>query len=685
MAVRARRRTGAAGIAFRVPAWAQVGGVVVVAAAVYYVLGRRLSAPWIFTDEFIYGEMARSFADSGDLLVRDVAWQNVPPLYPILISPAYALFSPVPTAYAAAKLINAVAMPLAAVPLYLLARRVLTPGFALLAAVLGLVVPSMLYTGTLMTENLFYPLFFAVVLALVLVLERPTFVRSAAVLAVCALAFLVRPQALAFVPAIVAAPVLLILFRRSGLQGLKAYVSLYGLTALILLPALAVQLARGRPISSLFGRYSFVGTQHYSPGRVAEWLLYHFAELDLYVGIVPFAALLVLILVVARLDARAQAFVAACVAVGFCTVLLAAAYASALTFVHRVHERYMFYVAPLLLIALLVWIEQGLPRPRRRAVGAAVVAAALPAVLPLQWMLNTSIVSDTLALIPWWHLDLQLESAAWTRVLLVAACLAAGSLFLFLPRRLRLVFPALALASLLVVMVFADRDWQRSSTRMRNAIGSADRDWIDQSVGSGASVAVLFTGHASAVAVWGTEFFNESVGPVYDLFARTPGDLPEALTTVDRAGALANVSASYGLTDQTAAFAGTRLATAGALTLYRLAQPPRLKTLVRGLYPNETWTGARASYTRYDCGGGRLLVGLASDPGLFISSKHVAVRTARGVLILRVPPTHPLEIPVRLVPRARTCRIGFTVRPAPPLSIPPGTPPRPIGISLTFP
>src|SRR5215210_3969719 len=207
MAVRAKQRAAAGvGVAVRVPVWARVAGVVAVAAAVYYVLGRRLEAPWILTDELIYGEMARSFADSGDLLVRDVAWQNVPPLYPILISPAYAVFDRVPDAYSAAKLINAVAMPLAAVPLYLLAGRVLTPRFALLAAVLGLAVPSMLYTGTLMTENLFYPLFFAVVLALVLVLERPTFLRSVAVLGLCALAFLVRPQALAFLPAIVAAP-----------------------------------------------------------------------------------------------------------------------------------------------------------------------------------------------------------------------------------------------------------------------------------------------------------------------------------------------------------------------------------------------------------------------------------------------------------------------------------------------
>src|SRR5215210_6535882 len=100
MAVRAKQRAAAGvGVAVRVPVWARVAGVVAVAAAVYYVLGRRLEAPWILTDELIYGEMARSFADSGDLLVRDVAWQNVPPLYPILISPAYAVFDRVPAAY----------------------------------------------------------------------------------------------------------------------------------------------------------------------------------------------------------------------------------------------------------------------------------------------------------------------------------------------------------------------------------------------------------------------------------------------------------------------------------------------------------------------------------------------------------------------------------------------------------
>ena len=89
-----------------------------------------------------------------------------------LIAPGLAALRAVPDAYAAAKAINAVLMSLAAVPAYFLARRLLAPPLALVVAALTVLVPSMLYTGTLMTENAFYPLFLVVALALVATLER---------------------------------------------------------------------------------------------------------------------------------------------------------------------------------------------------------------------------------------------------------------------------------------------------------------------------------------------------------------------------------------------------------------------------------------------------------------------------------------------------------------------------------
>ena len=67
-------------------------------------------------DELIYSELAKSFAAAGHFLVRDEATGSYGYVYPILISPAWALVQGVPDAYAAAKGINSLVMSLAAVP-----------------------------------------------------------------------------------------------------------------------------------------------------------------------------------------------------------------------------------------------------------------------------------------------------------------------------------------------------------------------------------------------------------------------------------------------------------------------------------------------------------------------------------------------------------------------------------------
>jgi len=86
---------------------------------------------------------------------------------------------------------------------------------SLAAAALSVLIPPMLYTGTLMTENAFYPLFLLVAWALVATLERPTVWRQIGVLALCALAFATRQQAIAAVK-VGKAEHLLTVLRRSG-------------------------------------------------------------------------------------------------------------------------------------------------------------------------------------------------------------------------------------------------------------------------------------------------------------------------------------------------------------------------------------------------------------------------------------------------------------------------------------
>ena len=294
-------------------------------------------------------------------------------------------------------------MSLAAVPAYFLARRMLGPGLSLLAALLAVAVPSMVYTSTVMTENAFYPLFLTVSLALVITLERPTPARQLGLIALCLVAFLTRVQAVALAPALVTAPLLLGLFAGRPLRTtLATYRVLLGTIvgggAFVAL----LQLARGHSLAELLGAYSVVGEASYSLGNVARFFLYHVEELDLYVGVVPLAALAVLTAGARRAPRAVQAYLAAALSLSFFLVLAVAVFAS--RFADRIQERNMFPVAALLLIALLVWVGRGAARPPWTTAVALSAAALLPALIPFRRFIATSAISDTLMLLPWWSL-----------------------------------------------------------------------------------------------------------------------------------------------------------------------------------------------------------------------------------------------------------------------------------------
>ena len=67
-------------------------------------------------------------------MIRGVPAHGFGFIYPILIAPAFRIAS-VPAAYGAAKTINTVVMSLAAIPAYLLARRVMGQPLSLVVAV----------------------------------------------------------------------------------------------------------------------------------------------------------------------------------------------------------------------------------------------------------------------------------------------------------------------------------------------------------------------------------------------------------------------------------------------------------------------------------------------------------------------------------------------------------------------
>src|SRR5205807_6302853 len=87
----------------------------------------------------------------------------------------------------------------------------------------------------------------------------------------------------------------------------------------------AVQLGRGASLFGLFGAYEVAGHAGYTAGGVSHWLLYHWEELILSLGIVPFAALVVLALTMRGRPRPERAFLAAAVTLTFWLVLEVAA------------------------------------------------------------------------------------------------------------------------------------------------------------------------------------------------------------------------------------------------------------------------------------------------------------------------------------------------------------------------
>ncbi|HEU0246032.1 MAG TPA: glycosyltransferase family 39 protein [Gaiellaceae bacterium] len=660
----------------RVPVWAWLAAIVVGSAALRAVLGRGIVAPFIMVDEVIWSEVARGLADAGEPLLRDQPDPGYSIVYPLLVSPAFALFESLPDAYAALKTLNAVFMSLAAIPAFLLARRVVKDGLALLAALLAVALPSLAYTGTVMTENLFYPLFLYVVLVLVLVLEWPTAPRVVVLFALLGLAFATRVQAVALLPAVLLAPFLLAAFEPRGIGSTFArFRWLYGITAGLGIIALVVQLVAGRSAQELLGAYSPVDEAEYDVGEALRYLWWHVAELSLYVLVIPLAATLVLLGRARSLDGRLQALLAATVAMTVCLIPVVAVFAS--RFSDRIEERNLFYVAPLFCIALLAWVERGAPRPRALAAVAAIVSALLVVAIPFDRFLTTSAITDTLMLLPLWSLqDWIGEDWIAPAALAFAAGLAAA--FLFVPRRFAIALPLLVLGLWILAIRpiwWGTHGFERFSRgALFQGIRTAERDWVDRVLPGDARAAFLWTGRTDRLTVNQTEFFNRGVGPVYYVTDPTPGGLPETRVRIHRGTGRVTlpdgspVRDGFLIADSSFEPDGKALASdkGWGVTLWRVNPPLVSAVRIDGLYLNDTWSGRNVTYVRRRCMPGRLSVSLSSDPSLFFRPQKILARSNGAVVgRVRLRPEGRVVLSVPVEPPARTsdCRVLFTVTP----------------------
>jgi hypothetical protein len=616
-----------------------LGGMLLVSLGVRLWLSREIASPWIMIDELLYAEMAKSFASSGHFLVRDAPSSINNVVYPALISPAW-LAHPMGTTYGLAKAINVVVMTATGIPLYLWARRLVAPVFALLTVALTLLMPSFVYTGMLMTENAFLPAFVLAAFAIALVLERPTIVRQVAAFGAILLAIAIRYQGLVLLLVLPTAILLKVLFELRVERRAQAWrfawseLRRYWISAALLVGAallyVGLQAARGHTLRGGLGSYQVIAGHGYDFGAARHWVLLHFAELGLSVGMFPASAFLLLLgLALTRGGTRTEAeraFLAVSTAAVPLIVVEVGAFAS--RFSLRIEDRYMFFLTPLLFLAFALWIDKGLPRPPVLTVAAAAIPVALLFALPLGTLLNVSILSDTFGFIPLLRLSSKVSGGIpEVRHLMLAGGVAAAIVFALWPRNAfpRLVFPSAVAAFLVLSSYPVVTTLHGYSQALRDTAGSlGSPSWIDERIGRGGDASFLLGTTSESwpetLSLWQNEFWNRSLGMVYNLGTPEPAGGPETPVQVSPGSGMIvskltgqPVRDRYVVSSLTFGIDGRLIGARPPFALYQTTGPLRMAEARSGVY-GDGWTGADASYTRYAARSpGRVTVTLSRD------------------------------------------------------------------------
>jgi hypothetical protein len=554
--------------------------------AVHVALALLVPAPWIFADELEYSELAKSFAATGHFALRDVPGIGLGPVYPLLIAPVYALFHNLGDAWMAAKIVNAVLMSLAAIPAYFLGRRLLTQNWALVAAALTVAVPSTVYVATITTESAFYPLFLFATLAVLRALERPSASRQVVALGLIGFACLTRAQAVALIAAYPTAVVAAA--AAEGAHGfLRRLRRFWPSAALLGAAALAVvswESLHARSPFAILGDAQGVQSRSYGAAAVPKWMLYHLAELDLYVGVLPFAAFIVLaVWAVRRSDRDAYLFTATALSLGFWLLLTVAMFTSGLSTydLHtrsHVFDRYTFYLVPLLLIALCAWASKRIFLSSRGTAAVALIAGAMPLALPYHHLLHDDVVPDAVGLLPWiMNNGGAIEARPHAVAFVTLFSFALAALFYLLRRGTMTYMPVVVAALWLGTTLIVAGRWYYVEGLAAKA-SPPDRAWVDHALPPGATAVAIWSGVRAPYLIWQNEFFNRGVGDVYYLEEPTWAGLPEQKLVV-RKGTLVDESTGaplrvgYALVDPWVVLRGRVVARdrANGMRLYRLS------------------------------------------------------------------------------------------------------------------
>jgi Dolichyl-phosphate-mannose-protein mannosyltransferase len=621
-----------------IPAWGALAGLVAASTLLRFWAGTRVTTPWINPDEIIYGEAAKSLYREGSfrLLGQPLGFLSL--VYPAVVGPLLAL-GDLERWYHWTKLLQALVMSLAAVPAYLWTRELASRGWALVAAVLTLALPGLVYSGLLMTEVAFYPVVLVAAWTMARALERPSGGNQTLLVLAVAVAALTRLQAFVLVPVFLTA----VLLFRSRRDAVRLLPGIAGLLALCAAWA-GYRLRDGGPLSRVFAGYGPAGHVHYAVGDALRFTAWHAADIVLFTGVFP-ACALVLLWATRAPDRALRAYLAVATALPAWFALEVGVFASRQ--VGYLAERNMIPLAPVLFVGFCAWLARGAHRPAAATTAAAAGTLLLVAYLPVERLATSEAFPNSFTLLP--LIKLATSRPGANLDLLVTAAVGAGLvLFALVPRRSAWVLPTLVAVAFAADSVWASREVADRAAFLQLSSTGPDRRWVDRSA-TGAT-AYLYIGETNWPGAWENVFWNRRIVRVYDLLsARVPGGLPQDSLGPLPDGRLVRsdgrpAEASYLVSQYPVELAGKPVATAGdGLVLWRLAQPPRMSV----------WTQRAPGFVHvlvYACARGelRLRIVSASPGSARISVNRRLVRTLalpahsawRGSIAAR-PPAPP--------------------------------------------
>jgi hypothetical protein len=612
--------------------------VVGVSTLLHWLAGRRLTGLWIMPDEAIYGQRAIEFWHHFSLPVLNGEGAGYSVLYPVVAGIPLSV-GDIDTGYASLKLLQALVMSLAAVPVFYYGRRVMPNRYALLAAALTVASPLLLYTGLVMTEVLYYPLAALALLASARAVETTTRRDQVVALALIVVAVLTRVQAIVFVAVLAASIVLDAAFDRD-FRRLRAFVPVW---AVLVVGAIA---AAARP--GLFGAYAGTVNGSYPIFDSLKFVYYHLAYAVLSVAVVPVAALAVLVgnAVLGReRDRGARAIVS----VALCALVLVVVQVGMFSARYAPHllGRDLSALPPILFVVLCLWLARGCPRPG--VVTSICVLAVAVVVVAAPWndLFEREALPDTMGITMFLG-----HGGVQPATLVAVATVVLLVLFRFLPRRAALLLPTLVLAGLIATSVSASDRVADDVQFDQAAMLGTPRDWIQQTVHE--PVTYVFNGDVSNWnVVWQQRFWNPRIENVVALDPwSVPGPLPSKKISTPASGRLP-IGNRYVVANDRDVFIGQKIAHQDrgteqyGLDLWKVTPPARISTITNGVKPNGDIIST-AEVTAFDCVGGQLELTLlpkaTDDVSILLDGKTILQAHIAGLDYWNgtayVPPTH---------------------------------------------